>query len=75
MRNKRLANVASFLENNDVTWGELNSFMDEVDEKHEESFKNLIVANWTSEKHYVADAERKSKEVVQDYINENYNLK
>ena len=52
MQNKRLANVATSIENCDViTRGEVNSIVNEADEKHEELFQNLIVVNATSEKH------------------------
>ena len=52
MQNKRLANVATSIENCDVvTRGEVNSIVNEADEKHEELFQNLIVINSTSERH------------------------
>ena len=52
MQNKRLANVATSIENCDVvTRGEVNSIVNEADEKREELFQNLIVVNATSEKH------------------------
>ena len=52
MQSKRLANVATSIENCDVvTRGEVNSIMNNADDKHEELFQNLIVINSTSERH------------------------